>query len=110
MVDVWVPQEPGRSLVFRCEANGAGAVQQVVQAGDTRCGVARSERSTSTTVRCLAKDTDGIREVGVSHSTDEAGERLPSGAGGGKGKPGQGARGGTDGRNTESTNHLNTTT
>ena len=25
-VDVWVPQEPGRSLTFRCEDNGAGAV------------------------------------------------------------------------------------
>jgi hypothetical protein len=25
-VDVWVPQEPGRSLTFHCEDNGAGAV------------------------------------------------------------------------------------
>ena len=25
-LDVWVPQEPGRSLTFHCEDNGAGAV------------------------------------------------------------------------------------
>ena len=25
-IDVWVPQEPGRSLTFHCEGNGAGAV------------------------------------------------------------------------------------
>jgi len=25
-IDVWVSQEPGRSVTFRCEDNGAGAV------------------------------------------------------------------------------------
>src|SRR6516165_8885611 len=77
MVDVWVPQEPGRPLIFHGEDNGTGTVQPSSpgRRHDVQCRTKRTVHERDGTCTCKG-------------CTEEAGERIPSGAGAGKGKTG----------------------
>ena len=88
-VDVWVPQEPGRSLTFHAKTTVRAPFNQVVQVAGMACSAERSEERTNAMVRAPVKGARMRSEKSeFSRSTDEVGERIPSGAGGGKGKIG----------------------
>ena len=62
---------------------------QVVQVAGMACSAERSEERTNAMVRAPVKGARMRSERSESsRSTDEAGERIPSGAGGGKGRIG----------------------
>jgi len=89
MLMTGVPQEPGRSLSFRAdETAGRRAIKSVRM--PLRCSVRRrgSNQSAKVAVSTLQSGEMRMEKSESSHSTDEAGERDPKGASGGKGKIG----------------------